>query len=201
MNDRWLNYADAAKALGMTPESVRQRARREGWRRQIGNDGRALVLVPVDTARNTAGDAAVSRPVIRPERDTAMLRARLQEIESRAAELRSDIERERAERLQERDRADRLAGEVADLARQLAKLTEEAGSRERDLQARLTAAQAEHVAEVLSLRDQLAKTEYDRDRVAAEAEKARAEAELARADLAALRARPWWRRAWGQPRY
>ena len=200
MNDRWLNYADAAKALGMTPESVRQRARREGWRRQIGNDGRALVLVPVDTARNTAGDAAVSRPVIRPERDTAMLRARLQEIESRAAELRSDIERERAERLQERDRADRLAGEVADLARQLAKLTEEAGSRERDLQARLTAAQAEHVAEVLSLRDQLAKTEYDRDRVAAEAEKARAEAELARADLAALRARPWWR-AWGWPRY
>ena len=200
MNDRWLNYADAAKALGMTSESVRQRARREGWRRQIGNDGRALVLVPADTARNTAGDAAVSRPVIRPERDTAMLRARLQEIESRAAELRSDIERERAERLQERDRADRLAGEVADLARQLAKLTEEAGSRERDLQARLTAAQAEHVAEVLSLRDQLAKTEYDRDRVAAEAEKARAEAELARADLAALRARPWWR-AWGWPRY
>ena len=189
----------------MTPESVRQRARREGWRRQIGNDGRALVLVPADTARNAAGDtpgdAAVSRPVIRPERDTAALRARLQEIESRAAELRSDVERERTERLQERDRADRLAGEVADLARQLAKLTEEAGSRERDLQARLTAAQAEHLAEVLSLRDQIAKTEYDRDRVAAEAEKARAEAELARADLAALRARPWWRRAWGWPRY
>ncbi len=182
MSDQWLSYADAAKALGMTPESVRQRARREAWRRQIGNDGRALILVPMDTARIPAGDTPgnppASRPALRPERDTAVLRAQLQEIEARAAELRSDLERERTERLQERERADRLASEITDLARQLAKITEEAGDRERDLQARLSTAQAEYVAELLALRERMA-----------DAEQAWAEAERTKLELTAVNER------------
>src|SRR5688572_15960771 len=103
MPDQWLTYTDAAAALRMTPESVRQRARREHWRKQLGNDGRALILVPADTDRIPAGDtdgeAPASRPVKRPEPDPALavLQARLAEAEARATELRADVERERGE--------------------------------------------------------------------------------------------------------
>jgi DNA repair exonuclease SbcCD ATPase subunit len=188
--DRWLTYADAAAALGMTAESIRQRARREHWRKQLGNDGKALILVPMDADRVPAGDTAdeppAPRPVKRPDTDSinTALQARISEMESRANELRADLERERADRLQERDRAEKLVGEVADLARQLARVVDEAGGRERDLQARiatadsaLVAAQEEHVSELKALQERM-----------------EAEAAQARDELAAWRARPWWRR-------
>ena len=44
----WLTYAQAGERLGLSPEAVRHRARRSGWRTQPGNDGRTLVLVPDD---------------------------------------------------------------------------------------------------------------------------------------------------------
>jgi hypothetical protein len=93
-------------------------------------------------------------------------------MEARASELRADAERERSERLQERDRADRLAEEVANLARQLADTVQEAGSRENDL------------------REQLAKAKETAamDRVRADA---------VASELSAWRARPWWRRLAG----
>src|SRR3712207_2975802 len=119
MDGKWLSYADAAAALGMTPESVRQRARREHWRKQLGNDGKALILVPADTDRIPAGDtdseAPATRPVKRLEPDAAVaiLQTKLAEAEARLLDLRADIERERGERLQEREKADRLTDEVA----------------------------------------------------------------------------------------
>jgi hypothetical protein len=178
MGDRWLSYADAAALLGMTPESVRQRARREHWRKQLGNEGKALILVPADTDRIPAGDTAVealaTRPVKRPESDTilAALQARLAEMETRTTELRADVDRERAERLQERDRADRLTDKVASLARQLVQTVQEAGSRE--------SAVSEQLSQAKTLASQR-----------------EAEASSARGELAAWKARPWWRRLAG----
>jgi DNA primase len=166
--DRWMTYAEAAQALGMTTESVRQRARREHWRKQLGNDGKAQILVPADTDRAPPGDTAdeppASRPVKRPEPDTAVLQARITEMEIRGAELRADLERERAERIQERDRAERLVNEVADLAKQLARVAEEAGSAQ---------------AEAAGLSAQLADAKADRDAWRQQA------------------VRPWWRRLVG----
>ena len=73
MQDRWMTYQDAAVALRMTPESIRARARREHWRKQLGNDGKALILVPVDAEgippSDDDGDTPASRPVKRPEPD------------------------------------------------------------------------------------------------------------------------------------
>src|SRR5215210_6408879 len=139
MADTWMTYPATAAALGMTPESVRQRARREHWRKQLGNDGKALILVPADTDRIPAGDAEGeapgARPVKRPELGTVItaLRDRLADLEARATELRADLDRERGERLQERDRADRLTHEITSLAQQLAKAVQDAANRERDL--------------------------------------------------------------------
>ena len=137
MSDQWMSYTDAATALGMTPESVRQRARREHWRKQLANDGRAMILVPSDTSRSPPGDAAddapAPRPVKRPESDTALatLQARFAEMEARVRDLAAEVDRERGERLQERDRSERLVGEVATLARQLAATVQEAATQER----------------------------------------------------------------------
>jgi hypothetical protein len=162
----------------MTPESVRQRARREHWRKQLGNDGKALILVPADTDRTPAGDtdgeAPASRPVKRPEPETALaiLQTKLAEAEARLSELRADVERERGERLQERERADRLTDEVAGLARQLARAVQEAGEREH------------------GLRDQLAQAHG-----AMAGENARLVAITS--EMKASRARPWWRRLVG----
>ena len=46
--DRWMTYQEAATLFGSTPDAVRVRAHRSHWRRQRGNDGKTLVLVPVD---------------------------------------------------------------------------------------------------------------------------------------------------------
>lgn len=44
---RWMTYAEAAAALGVNPESVARRMRRDGWARRQGNDNRPRVAVPV----------------------------------------------------------------------------------------------------------------------------------------------------------
>jgi hypothetical protein len=48
MEPEWLSYQVVADRLGITPEAARSRAKRLGWRRQTGNDGRALVLVALE---------------------------------------------------------------------------------------------------------------------------------------------------------
>src|SRR5215210_449601 len=45
---RWLSYDDLAKALGITPDSARRLVARKRWPRKPGNDGRALIAVPVE---------------------------------------------------------------------------------------------------------------------------------------------------------
>lgn len=58
---RWMTYAEAARVLGVAPESIRRRAMRSSWRRQQGNDGRALVAVPLDALPDSTGDATRGR--------------------------------------------------------------------------------------------------------------------------------------------
>jgi hypothetical protein len=44
---RWMTYAEAAAALGVDPDSVARRARRQGWERMPGNDGTMRIAVPL----------------------------------------------------------------------------------------------------------------------------------------------------------
>jgi hypothetical protein len=98
--DRWLTYAAAGELLGMTPEAVRQRARRQRWRTQPGNDGKTLILLP---------DGEVVRPRVRPPERTpgqpadqsgevdalrelvGELRRNLEAAETRAAEAQREL--------------------------------------------------------------------------------------------------------------
>jgi len=46
--EEWLTWQQAGQRFGLSPDAVRMRARRLGWRTQPNNEGRTLVLVPAD---------------------------------------------------------------------------------------------------------------------------------------------------------
>ena len=47
MDTKPLTYAELAEALGITPASAKRLAIRRGWPKQLGNDGKARVMVPL----------------------------------------------------------------------------------------------------------------------------------------------------------
>lgn len=63
---RWMTYAEAAAALGVNPESVAKRTRRNSWRRRTGNDGKPRIGVPV-SALPVPPIVPPSVPVIVPD--------------------------------------------------------------------------------------------------------------------------------------
>lgn len=48
MTSESLTYHELAERLGVKPDSARKAARRHRWKRSLGNDGLARVLVPLD---------------------------------------------------------------------------------------------------------------------------------------------------------
>jgi DNA-directed RNA polymerase specialized sigma24 family protein len=46
MSEEWFTYEEAAERLGVSAESIRQRAIRGRWHRTLGNDGKARVRLP-----------------------------------------------------------------------------------------------------------------------------------------------------------
>lgn len=153
----WLTYDEISERLGIERESARTLTKRKHWARRPGNDGKVRIGVPAELLgeRTDPGTEPGSTPETVPpaapvqsqEPDpvqheiAAALRAQIEALETRAAELRVDVERERTERVEERARAERLVGEVAALARDLARVTDDAAGRERELRDRAAAAE------------------------------------------------------------
>ena len=124
-----LTYAELGERLGLGPDSARMRAKRKGWATVPGNDGRTRVHVPPNELPE--------HPLERPRREAdvreqgeqvAELRAELVEERARAedallaaAELRAEtrllremLDGSRADLTRERERADRLAADLAE---------------------------------------------------------------------------------------
>ena len=103
---RWLTYDDLAAALRITPDSARRLVARRKWPKKPGNDGRALIAVPLDrlppdnlsdispdTGPDVREDASPDvTPVVPPDTSSPVhaLQARVTELE---AELRTERER------------------------------------------------------------------------------------------------------------
>lgn len=187
-----LTYSELAERIGRSEPAAKSLAKRKRWRRLIGNDGLTRITIdepeleeladpdrrgvgrpPANSTRANQPSEPGSIPV---QTAIADLQARLAVAEALAGERLGALDAERA-------KAEHLVGEVADLARQLARVVEEAGGRERELQARVTSADSALVA----VRDEMA------------ALQGRAEAEIAQArdELTAWKARPWWKRLAG----
>ena len=128
---RWLTYSEAGQRLGISPEAVRQLARRRGWPRRTPNayGGLATVFVPEDAPvrarpgvdagqpgyeRGTAGQPAsgfvrADENGVRAFEPADMIRLIRETMESLLTPLREqlDRERERVEQAELRAEADR----------------------------------------------------------------------------------------------
>jgi phage-related minor tail protein len=137
---QWLTYAEYAERTGRTPHAARLRAARKHWRRQLGNDGRARILVPPEELEHPLEPPPEPRLERKPEQaleprssevelfkrlgdlqaELAALAQRLAAAEGRAgaAEAQAEMERRRGDELrQDRDRAlERLEQQIAELA-------------------------------------------------------------------------------------
>jgi hypothetical protein len=100
-----MTYAEVADRLGVTPEAARSRAKRLGSRRQMGNDGRALVLAALEPRPpgeppvtgpsppgRKAADNAVHEQIARLEGELAGMREALAEARGRAGAAEVHIE-------------------------------------------------------------------------------------------------------------
>lgn len=98
---RWMTYAEAAAALGIAEESAKRAAQRKRWRRMIGNDGRARVLVPAEALPTPEGatDGAAEGATVAPDTPPAAgdpLAGFALELGRLAEDLRQAAARERA---------------------------------------------------------------------------------------------------------
>jgi hypothetical protein len=95
----WMTYAQAAAHLGLSPEAVRHRARRAGWRTQPGNDGRTLVMVPDDELPTDAQLRPAVQTIVRAPARTPDHQAEIARAHARAerAEARADEALQRAD--------------------------------------------------------------------------------------------------------
>ncbi len=176
MAEEWLTYAELGERLGITSAAARHRISRMNLRRQIGNDGRARVLVdleeltfnppqiPAERPLSTlpsASSAAVERIDELLREQLAFLQAELSEERKRSAELLTSLqmlstrstsaERAIEEAARERER-------VAELTTDLQKLAERVADAEQ------TRAEAERAkVELTAVRERIARAEYDRD--------------------------------------
>ena len=177
----WLTYRDYADRLGLKPDAIRQRAKRQKLATMRRNDGVMLVEVDPDTLPPAAPSRPVQAPpdkADRPERPDGTpalvaalssqisdLSAMLQRAEQDARQARTQAERSDNDRRHLQARADSLADRVAAMAVDLAQARSLAEYRGGDL-ARYQADLAKQAAELEALKAKLAL--------------------------------PWWRRLFGQ---
>jgi hypothetical protein len=160
-NGAWMTKAELALVRGISVASAYRLIRRQGWRRQPGNDGKVRVLVPTDwAAAHDPDPTAIPEdiPTDRPsdgERLVLLLEAanvRADEANKRASDALALADRTLAQLADAGTRAD-VAGKRADRAEARAVQAEQARDQARDahqgtLQAlrRMEAAEAERKA-------------------------------------------------------
>ena len=129
-----LSYDELAKRLGITIASSRRLVHRRRWMKAKGNDGRALVQIPVefldsrpddsrsDSPNGHHRDSHQDSPDDSPNGISEVLarltaaQAELVEMARRLGAAEGEVERLRDHLAFERERAERLSGEVAGVA-------------------------------------------------------------------------------------
>lgn len=122
--DRWRTYQEAADLLGSTADAVRVRARRHGWKRRNGNDGRVRVLVPADeepqpVPKQQGGQSVRTFGRSSPEQNgqneqPGELRLALELLRDQVAEHRRERERAEAREAALHDEIARLTSRVVE---------------------------------------------------------------------------------------
>jgi hypothetical protein len=123
----WLTYGEAAERLNVSPHAVRARATRMGWRRQLGNDGRARILVALQPrapddqpliSHSSSARKAVDPAIV----DT--LKEHNGALEGHVATLKADVEKVEALLASERERTAQAIAAFQSLAERLEAIAE-----------------------------------------------------------------------------
>ena len=137
MTGEWFAYRQAAELLSVSPEAVRQRAKRGRWQKTLGNDKRTRIRPPDgwNDAVRASGDRvlrarvlderALANQVIRAleshvETLKAQLAAAEQRAEKQAAEFAAREARHAADLAVERTLADRMSARVDQMTAEMA---------------------------------------------------------------------------------
>ena len=127
MPDTWHTWAEAGERFGLSPDAIRMRARRLGWRTTPGNDGRTRVLVPEDAEVQPRARAPEASPDRASEQrsefgrlldllSTAEERTERAENRANIAERRADLAEQRADQAQVRADAAQARADQAEAA-------------------------------------------------------------------------------------
>jgi len=137
LTGEWFTYRQAAELLSVSPEAIRQRAKRGRWQKTLGNDKRTRIRPPDDwnDVARASGDRvlrarvlderALANQVIRAlEAHVETLKAQLagaeQRAEKQAAEFAAREARHAAALAVERTLADRMSARVDQMTADLA---------------------------------------------------------------------------------
>ena len=137
MTGEWFTYRQAAEMLSVSPEAIRQRAKRGRWQKTLGNDKRTRIRPPdgwTDVVRaaedrslrtRVLDERTLAAQVIRAleahvETLKAQLNAAEQRAEKMAAEFAAREARHAADLAVERTLADRMSARVDQMTADLA---------------------------------------------------------------------------------
>ena len=152
-NDReptqeWLTIGEAARALDVSDEAVRQKAKRRTLRTMKGNDGRLRVLIDTSpTQDQPTGD----RPKANQD-STGEINALREHVQT----LREQLEQQRADHEAERDRLDLEIDRSRLNAEQIHRELDREREHARDLAGKLDTAHQAHGDEAARLRQEIA---------------------------------------------
>ena len=176
---QWMTYSQIAERLGVTPDAIRHRSRKEGWQRQEGNDGKIRVLIdPELLSENLARSSADSAPDSDRNSgyDSERSDREVRRLEDQVQELRQQMDQQRT------DYREDLARQRTDHAAELERLRDELDFAQVEAQKARDAAdkaKAEQLQMALDFSKKHAEMHADRARLQVELEQAR---------------RRWWHR-------
>ncbi len=123
MSETWLTYSEAAAALGMSPEAVRQKSIREHWRRQRRNDGKTQVLIDLEAQKPRAPRKHPAKQAnVQPDEQgkVAALEAQVAVLKEAVANAQAACEYHRLDAATSRNRLDEMIAELVDMSKRMA---------------------------------------------------------------------------------
>jgi hypothetical protein len=127
----WLTYAEAGERLGVSAEAVRHRVIRGHWRRQVGNDGLARIILPDDLPPPVQRPLNGLSPPVRKPTMMDALREHIATLKADNERLLTELAGERTARQADQEQlavaraaADKATAELLELAKRLAAIAE-----------------------------------------------------------------------------
>jgi hypothetical protein len=160
MDGQWLTYTEAGELLKCSPDAIRRRALRAHWGRQLGNDGRARILVPEGASealahRSATAVESAAGQVLALQAHIVTLKEQLGAAETRIEDMAGELAGERAARQAEHAQAS-AARTAADTATAELNVERTARQVDREQLAAARAAADQAIGELVALAKRLA---------------------------------------------